>query len=165
MWFDARAGRSISGLLGGDGTRRRRASATRCRSRTAFSADIGRPQGVGTSKRTMTVGVHLRRRPILPTRDLGFNVNEIDFVVFYNWRCGEIPSRCRQDDRLHSATSTWYHVLIQIDTPQATAANRVKIFVDAVDMTDTAGSVYRAKLTTPVGTTRRFEYHPSMWAR
>jgi hypothetical protein len=36
----------------------------------------------------------------------------------------------------------WHHVCVAIDTTQATATNRVKIYVNGIDVTDTVGSTY-----------------------
>ena len=38
--------------------------------------------------------------------------------------------------------SAWYHIILAVDTTQATSTNRVKIYVNGIDQTFTSGSTY-----------------------
>lgn len=49
------------------------------------------------------------------------------------------------------SANTWYHVVRSVDTTQATATNRVKIYVNGSDVTDTVGSTYPAQNTNLFG--------------
>jgi len=43
--------------------------------------------------------------------------------------------------------SAWYHVVISVDSTQSTPSNRVKIYINGVDSTDTSGSTYPSQST------------------
>jgi hypothetical protein len=47
-------------------------------------------------------------------------------------------------NRLFRDTSAWYHVIVAIDTTQATAANRVKLYVNGIQETSFAAESYPA---------------------
>ena len=51
-----------------------------------------------------------------------------------NWQI--VPSRYFRD------TTTWYHIVVAIDTTQSTSSNRVKIYINGVQETDLATSSY-----------------------
>ena len=38
-------------------------------------------------------------------------------------------------------TSAWYHIVVAVDTTQATASNRVKLYINGVQETDFTGTV------------------------
>jgi hypothetical protein len=42
---------------------------------------------------------------------------------------------------------TWYHIVVSVDTTQATSTNRIKIYVNGSDDTDTLGANYPAQNT------------------
>jgi hypothetical protein len=44
----------------------------------------------------------------------------------------------------YSSTTAWYHVVIAIDTDQATAANRVRMYVNNTEVTYSGGTTYPA---------------------
>ena len=55
----------------------------------------------------------------------------------FNWRL--------QTNRLFRDTSAWYHIVVAVDTTQATASDRVKIYVNGVQETSFATSTYPAQ--------------------
>lgn len=52
-----------------------------------------------------------------------------------------------EDLSLQLDEDAWHHFLVQVDTTQATAANRIKIFFDGVELTYDGSSTYPAQNT------------------
>jgi hypothetical protein len=52
-----------------------------------------------------------------------------------------------ETNRVFRDTSAWYHIVVAFDTTQATAANRVKVYVNGVQETSFSASEYPAQNT------------------
>ena len=66
-----------------------------------------------------------------------FNNNQLDFYQFINSYIFRITSTAVYRD-----VSAWYHVVVAYDSTQATAGNRVKLYINGVQITDFANSSY-----------------------
>lgn len=66
-------------------------------------------------------------------------LNVFDYTTVYVWRL--------QTTQVFRDPSAWYHIVVAVDTTQATAANRVKIYVNGVQVTALATASYPTQNT------------------
>ena len=73
-----------------------------------------------------------------------FVFNSDDKIEFNEYRYNESPSNKIRliTTRLFRDVTSWYHIVTAVDTTQATAANRVKIYVNGVQLTDFTTATY-----------------------
>jgi hypothetical protein len=50
-------------------------------------------------------------------------------------------------------TSAWYHIVVALDTTQATSSNRIKLYINGVQVTAFSGSALTQNSTTPINNT------------
>ena len=69
---------------------------------------------------------------------------EVDSSQFLNFECKDGGStQCQlYSMRLFNDLSSWYHMVVSVDTSQATAANRVKIYVNGEQITEYSTETY-----------------------
>jgi hypothetical protein len=123
---------------------------------SADSAYLNRtPASTGTSRRVFTISLWLKRSALLASAlDFGFinaggdgttigisgtgafgsGLNNTVFVRNGGSNVGNWPAVFRD-------TSAWYHFVVAIDSTQATAANRQKLYVNGVDQGACSGSL------------------------
>ena len=63
-----------------------------------------------------------------------------DQFIFGGWNANIITSTM-----LFRDVSAWYHIVVGVDTTQATSANRVKFYVNGTEQTYTSGAAYPAQ--------------------
>ena len=68
---------------------------------------------------------------------LHFNANDTFRIVFNNAGAGDITTSAVLRD-----TSAWYHIVIAVDTTQATASDRVKIYINGTQQTSFSPETY-----------------------
>lgn len=102
------------------------------------------PAGVGTSNKIMTFSAWVKRGAFATLNGLftgsGGTVDGIQFWnnnidVFFNNGATRITTSAVYRD-----PSAWYHIVVTVDTPQASAANRVRIYVNGSQVTATTGT-------------------------
>ena len=71
--------------------------------------------------------------------DDGFRVDDDNTI--HIWQNGVVDSRL-YTNRTFEDTSKWYHFVMAVDTTQATAANRIKFYVDGEQITSFSTEVY-----------------------
>ena len=73
-----------------------------------------------------------------------FVFNSDNKIEFNEYRYNESPSNKIRliTTRLFRDVTSWYHIVTAVDTTQATAANRVKIYVNGVQLTDFTTATY-----------------------
>jgi len=69
-----------------------------------------------------------------------FNSNQLDFYQYISGYIWRITSTAVYRD-----VSAWYHIVAAFDSTQATAGNRVKVYINGVQITDFANSTYPAQ--------------------
>lgn len=103
-----------------------------------------RDQGAGGSRRKMTFSFWARTNSLLVTDLLTAAGSDTIFsfvaagprVSLNNNSSGYVGTT-----GVSFAINTWYHILVHIDTANATAASRCKIFVDGVDRSNVGAAI------------------------
>jgi hypothetical protein len=118
-------------------------------------ATLTRTVGTTSNRRTFTHSFWVKRSRLGGnmvfghTDDAGsyffnFVFNGNDKIEFNEYRYNESPSNKIRliTTRLFRDVTSWYHIVTAVDTTQATAANRVKIYVNGVQETDFDTEIY-----------------------
>ena len=74
-----------------------------------------------------------------------FSFDAGDTLVWYQQYVGSGTQLGLRTTRVFRDTSAWYHLMIVVDTAQSTEANRVKMYVNGVQITEFAYEVYPAQ--------------------
>jgi hypothetical protein len=69
-----------------------------------------------------------------------FYFNSPDVFIFGGWNSVFFTSTMKFRD-----VSAWYHIVVGVDTTQATSANRIKFYVNGVEQSYTSGAGYPAQ--------------------
>jgi hypothetical protein len=112
----------------------------------ADSANLTRtPAGVGTSRRIWTFATWLKRGTLGVAQAIfaagtgatavTLSFNSSDQLVF-----DQNGTSIRTTSRLFRDTAAWYHIVLMVDTTQATASNRTKVYVNGEQITAFAAS-------------------------
>ena len=116
------------------------------------SAFLSRTQGTGTtSRRIFTISLWFKRCG-LPSQEFLFetwldNNNRFDLrfnsddLIISNTSSGSDNVNLTTDRKFRD-TNAWYHVVVSIDTTQATASDRVKMYVNGVQETSFSTETY-----------------------
>jgi hypothetical protein len=77
-----------------------------------------------------------------PAGSIGFDLefsltDEITFYIYNSTAVGQLTTSAKYRD-----PSAWYHIVIAVDTTQATASNRLKLYVNGMQITDLATATY-----------------------
>ena len=125
------------------------------RLRSSASAYFNRtPAGAGTSNKTFTYSAWVKRGSLGSIQNLisSPNSGNSDSLRFsaadaleYNWQdtvVGQVTTT-----QVFRDPSAWYHIMFAMDTTQATASNRFKLYVNGVQVTAFATASYPAQNT------------------
>jgi len=124
-------------------------------SQTADDATLTRTVGTTSNRRTFTHSFWVKRTRLGYGMIFGhtdasgsyffnFVFNSDDKIEFNEYRYNESPSNKIRliTTRLFRDVTSWYHIVTAVDTTQGTAANRVKIYVNGVQLTDFTTAIY-----------------------
>ena len=125
------------------------------RLRSSASAYFNRtPAGAGTSNKTFTYSAWVKRGSLGSIQNLisSPNTGNSDSLRFsaadaleYNWQdtvVGQVTTT-----QVFRDPSAWYHIMFAMDTTQATASNRFKLYVNGVQVTAFSTANYPAQNT------------------
>ena len=115
------------------------------------STFLSRTQGTATSRRIFTISLWFKRCG-LPSQEFLFetwldNNNRFDLrfnsddLIISNTSSGSDNVNLTTDRKFRD-TNAWYHVVVSIDTTQATASDRVKMYVNGVQETSFSTETY-----------------------
>ena len=124
-------------------------------SSSADDATLTRTVGTTSNRRTFTHSFWVKRTKLGYGMIFGhtdgagsyffsFVFNGDDKIEFNEYRYNESPSNKIRliTTRAFRDVTSWYHIVTAVDTTQATAANRVKIYVNGVQLTDFTTEIY-----------------------
>jgi len=105
------------------------------------------PSGAGNSK-TFTISCWVKRSKLSYNYDMFYTAGlhqstlmsqlyfiDSDELLFGAWNSNGSTNHYIKTNRKFRDTSAWYHIVVAVDTTQATAANRVKIYVNGTQET------------------------------
>ncbi len=105
------------------------------------------PSGAGNSK-TFTISCWIKRSKISYDYSMFYTAGlhqstlmsqlyfiDDDKLLFGAWNSNGSTNHYIATNRVFRDTSAWYHIVVAVDTTQATAANRVKIYVNGTQET------------------------------
>jgi hypothetical protein len=106
--------------------------------------------GTATSRKIMTFSFWCKRGKILNSgyyfpifhMAQGGIYTLLDFNETYNLRVLDSNGTDLVTTRLFRDTSAWYHIVVAIDTTQATASNRIKMYINGVQETSFGTATY-----------------------
>jgi hypothetical protein len=118
--------------------------------------------GANTSRKTFTLSFWVKRTnlgsPIESPISAETNSNEYDQVIFTSTDELDVNNVAGGSDVISFKTSmkfrdpsAWYHIVIAIDTTQASSSNGVKIYVNGVLQTSFASTTYAQNATFEIG--------------
>jgi len=118
-----------------------------CRFVSGNSAYLNRtPPGTG-DRQKWTLSAWVKKCDITNLRDLFCTATSGDRIAYFNSTGGGFTAACGIYIEINNAqifgsaasfrdTSAWYHIVVATDTTQVTAANRVRVYVNNVQMFD-----------------------------
>lgn len=124
------------------------------RLRESATAQLSRAPSTTTNRRMYTVSAWVKRGslaaycPLISAgassisngySTVGLNANGSAYVVFYS-----TSSHVYESAALFRDPSAWYHIVFVVDTAQATAADRLKMYVNGVQVSLTVTATYSA---------------------
>ena len=123
---------------------------------TADSAYLNRTPASATNRRTWTYSVWLKRGQLTASDDWRLlacrpSSGVYTLFSFINTGSGSFPNALQLVDNngtslattpVYRDPSAWYHIVLAVDTTQATASNRVRIYVNGVEVTAFSASTY-----------------------
>jgi hypothetical protein len=124
------------------------------RFRSSASAYLSRTPTVAGSKTTWTWSAWVKRGAISATSSIfsagsGANISELYFTSgnilrFYDYISSAYATNL-ETTQLFRDPSAWYHITVVYDTTQATAANRVRLYVNGNQVTSFGSTTYPAQ--------------------
>ena len=107
----------------------------------------------GTNSKKATLSLWIKRSKLSPSSgagqyarlfqfQTGGNATSLYFVTDQLKMYDDVTSASLQTNRKFRDTSAWYHIVLAMDSTQATAANRVKLYVNGEQQTDWATEDY-----------------------
>ena len=108
------------------------------------SAYLNRTPSVAGNRKTWTWAGWVKRSALAPSSEkaifiVGTSLAEGTYfnIAFTDDKivCGTGAAELRRTTSVYRDLSAWYHLVVAIDTTQATAANRVKIYVNGTEVT------------------------------
>ena len=113
---------------------------------------LNRTQGTATSRRIFTISVWVKRSNLSAQQQIfetwldnnnRFDVQfpASDKLLVQNTLSG-LSSINIETSRLFRDTSAWYHIVVKVDTTQATASNRVEIYINGSQETSLSPETY-----------------------
>jgi hypothetical protein len=127
------------------------------RFRSSASAYLNRTSGTPTSGSIFTHSFWVKRGTlgaqqslIAGQRPTNFDriYFESDNTLFYQWNDGTSNLAYVQTTQVFRDPSAWYHIVATTDTTQATASNRVKIYINGVQVTALTSTTYPTQNST-----------------
>lgn len=127
------------------------------RFRASASAYLNRTPSVAGNQRTWTwsgwvkLGSSSSGNMYLLSANTASGFNDAFGLSFQSWSLnvsatsGGATTMSLQTTQVFRDFSSWYHLVIAVDTTQATAANRLKIYVNGVQVTALSGTTYPAQ--------------------
>jgi hypothetical protein len=127
------------------------------RLRSSASGYFTRTPGSSSGQQTFTISAWLKRGA-LSSQQVAFGINSastnIFTVAFLSGDTFRVFGRNSGSDVLNITTtavyrdpSSWYHIVVAIDTTQATAANRARLYVNGVEVTAFGTATYPSQNT------------------
>ena len=118
------------------------------RLRKAASAYFSRtPAGAG-NRRTWTISAWHKRGALSADQNIfGANAGGTEDAITFltnndiRFRLGGVVTQLNTNS-LYRDSSAWYHIVLALDTTQATASNRVKLYINSVQVTSFAIATY-----------------------
>ena len=112
-------------------------------------------QGAATSRRIFTISVWVKRANLSAQQQIfetwldNNNRFDVQFTasdkILVQHTLGGSTSINIETSRLFRDTSAWYHIVVEVDTTQATASDRVKIYINGVQETSFSTATYPAQ--------------------
>ena len=127
------------------------------RFRSSASAYLNRTNGTPTSGSIFTHSFWVKRGTLGANQSLiagqrPTNFDRIYFetgnTLFYQWNDGTSNLAYVQTTQVFRDPSAWYHIVVATDTTQATASNRVKIYINGVQVTALTETTYPTQNST-----------------
>jgi hypothetical protein len=116
------------------------------RFRQSASAFLSRTPSVGGNRRTWTASCWYKNGVIDNNQTLFSNATSSDSIGFRTNRVMEIyfgaGSANLVTTQVFRDVSAWYHIVVAVDTTQATAANRIKLYVNGNQVTAFSTATY-----------------------
>ena len=121
------------------------------RLRSSASAYFNRTPASATNRQTFTYSIWLKRGSLSSRMSIldayassSGHVLEFqsdDTLEFYSWGVGATSLDVRTT-QVFRDPSAWYHIILSVDTTQATASNRVKMYLNGVQITALGTATY-----------------------
>jgi hypothetical protein len=127
------------------------------RFRSSASAYLNRTSGTPTSGSIFTHSFWVKRgilgtQQTLISGQRPTNFDRIYFdsnnTLFYQWNDGASNLLYLQPTQVFRDPSAWYHIVVSTDTTQATASNRVKFYINGVQVTALTSTTYPTQNST-----------------
>ena len=109
-------------------------------------------QGAATSRRIFTISVWVKRANLSAQQQIfetwldNNNRFDVQFTasdkILVQHTLGGSTSINIETSRLFRDTSAWYHIVVEVDTTQATASDRVKIYINGSQETSLSPATY-----------------------
>ncbi len=123
------------------------------RFRASASAYFGRTLGTPTSGTTWTWSAWVKRGSLGSTQGLqhGYSASNNQGGIYFSGDAltvldFPVATNCNlTTTQLFRDPSAWYHLIVQVDTTQATASNRVRVYVNGVQVTAFSTATYPAQ--------------------
>ena len=115
-----------------------------CRFNSASSDYLTRTPSSTGNRRTATWSAWIKKSSISGEQaflSFGGSMN-VGYTNGDSLRFNDGTGNALYSNNLQRDTSAWYHFVIAIDTTQGTAANRVKMYINGVQVTSFAAAIY-----------------------
>jgi len=113
------------------------------RFRSSASATLSRTPSSAGNQKTWTFSAWVKRGILTTSQDILTVGNT--FIRFGNGTADNLWLNLRgngatnyffKTTAVYRDTSSWYHIILAVDTTQATSSNRVKIYINGIQVTD-----------------------------
>ena len=122
------------------------------RFRSSASAYLTRTPSSTTNRQTMTFSFWLKRGALSTIQNIYNATDNVTASSYFYFNASDVLLYTDQVNSTQLTTtqvfrdpSAWYHFVFAIDTTQATAANRVKLYVNGVQITSFSTATYPAQ--------------------
>ena len=121
--------------------------ANSCRFNSASSDALTKTLGSGGNRKTFTISLWTKPSSIsqqqmfISADSNQFGFDNTGVIFFYENNGGTEKPYVRWSPQYRD-TGAWYHVCLAIDTTQGTASNRMKLYVNGSQVTDTISATY-----------------------
>ena len=121
--------------------------ANSCRFNSASSDALTKTLGSGGNRKTFTISLWTKpssvsqQQMFISADSNQFGFDNTGIIFFYENNGGTEKPYVRWSPQYRD-TGAWYHVCLAIDTTQGTASNRMKLYVNGSQVTDTISATY-----------------------